>query len=59
VVQDSLALQKFIELGYMNTSHVQVISGLQSGDLVVTTGKASLKDSTRVDPIPISNNQKL
>ncbi len=59
VVQDSMALQKFIELGYMNTSHVQVISGLQSGDLVVTTGKASLKDSTRVDPIPISDNKDL
>ena len=59
VVQDSLALQKFIELGYMNSSHVQVISGLQSGDLVVTTGKASLKDSTRVDPMPISNNEDL
>jgi len=51
VVQDSLALQKFVELGYMNTTHVQVLSGLQPGDLVVTTGKASLKDSTLVEPM--------
>lgn len=59
VIQDSLALQRFVELGYVNTSHVQVLSGLNPGDMVVTTGKASLKDSTRVDPLQSPDNKNL
>jgi membrane fusion protein (multidrug efflux system) len=48
VVQDSIAYRRVIQTGYVNTTHVEVLSGLKPGDTVVTTGKASLKDSTRV-----------
>jgi membrane fusion protein (multidrug efflux system) len=49
VVRDSVAYRQFIELGYTNSTHVEVLNGLQPGDTVVTTGKGSLKDSTRVE----------
>lgn len=49
VVRDSLAIRQNIEIGYTNTTHVEVVHGLQPGDTIVTTGKGSLKDSTKVD----------
>ena len=49
VVQDSMVFRKHIKLGYINTSHVEIIDGINLGDTVVTTGKGSLKDSTRVE----------
>jgi membrane fusion protein (multidrug efflux system) len=49
VVRDSVAYRQFIEVGYENSTHVEVLMGLQAGDTVVTTGKGSLKDSTRVE----------
>ena len=49
VVRDSVAYRQFIEVGYTNSSHVEVLAGLQPGDTVVTTGKGSLKDSTKVE----------
>ncbi len=49
VVRDSVAYRQFIEIGYENSTHVEILVGLTPGDTVVTTGKGSLKDSTRVD----------
>lgn len=49
VVRDSTAYRQYIETGYTNTAHVEVLSGLQLGDTLVTTGKGSLKDSIKVD----------
>jgi membrane fusion protein (multidrug efflux system) len=49
VVRDSVAYRQFIEIGYENSTHVEILEGLTPGDTVVTTGKGSLKDSTRVD----------
>lgn len=48
VVRDSVAYRQLVETGYVNTTHVEVLTGLKLGDTVVTTGKASLKDSTKV-----------
>jgi membrane fusion protein (multidrug efflux system) len=48
VVRDSVAYRQLVTTGYVNTTHVEVLNGLKLGDTVVTTGKASLKDSTRV-----------
>ncbi len=48
VVRDSMAFRLPIETGYINTTHIEVLSGLKVGDTVVTTGKSSLKDSTKV-----------
>ena len=49
VVRDSLALRQIVEVGYVNTSHIEILSGLQPADTVVTTGKGSLKDSAKVE----------
>ena len=49
VVRDSIAYRQFIEVGYTNSTHVEVTGGLVPGDTVVTTGKGSLKDSTKVE----------
>ena len=49
VIRDSLAIRQIIDVGYTNTTHVEVLHGLEPGDTIVTTGKGSLKDSTKVD----------
>lgn len=49
VVKDSLAFRKEIKTGYVNGVHIEVISGLEDGEMVVTTGQGSLSDSTRVN----------
>ena len=51
VVQDSIALKKIVKTGYVNSSHIEILSGLREGDTVVTIGQASLKDSARVHVI--------
>jgi membrane fusion protein (multidrug efflux system) len=48
VVRDSIAYRRLVETGYTNTTHVEIVAGLKPGDTVVTTGKASLKDSSKV-----------
>ena len=49
VVQDSIAVRRFVTVGFINTTHVEILEGLSPGDTLVTTGKSSLKDSTTVE----------
>ena len=51
VVRDSLAFRQIIETGYVNTTHIEVLKGLAPQDTVVTTGKGSLKDSSKVEMV--------
>lgn len=51
VLKDSTALRKTVTIGFRNTTHVEVLSGLSIGDTVVTTGKSSLKDSSLVEVV--------
>jgi membrane fusion protein (multidrug efflux system) len=51
VVRDSTAYRQTVETGYVNSIHIEVLSGLEDGDTVVTLGKGSLKDSTRVEMV--------
>jgi membrane fusion protein (multidrug efflux system) len=51
VVRDSTAYRQIVETGYVNSVHIEVLTGLTEGDTVVTTGKGSLKDSSRVELI--------
>lgn len=48
VVRDTVACRQLVELGLVNTIYYEVLAGLSKGDLVVTTGQSSLKDSARV-----------
>jgi membrane fusion protein (multidrug efflux system) len=49
LVRDNVAFRQVVETGYVNTTHIEVTSGVKAGDTVVTAGKASLKDSTKVE----------
>lgn len=53
VVRDSLAFRKKIRTGYANGVNIEVIEGLEDGELVVTTGQGSLNDSTKVNVVSI------
>lgn len=56
VVKDSVALRRIVETGYVNTSHTEILRGLEKDDIVVTTGKSSLKDSMKVDVVVHSSD---
>jgi membrane fusion protein (multidrug efflux system) len=49
VVRDSTAYRQTVETGYVNSSHIEVLSGVDEGDTVVTIGKGGLRDSTKVE----------
>lgn len=49
VVKDKKASRKLVEVGYINTTHLEIKSGLQKGDTIVQTGQGALKDGDLVD----------
>lgn len=51
VIKDSLAFKKEIRTGYTNGLNVEVLDGLEDGEIVVTIGQGSLQDSSRVSII--------
>jgi membrane fusion protein (multidrug efflux system) len=51
VVRDSLAYKKVIVTGYVNGINIEVLEGLDDGEIVVTTGQGSLKDSAKVNVV--------
>jgi membrane fusion protein (multidrug efflux system) len=48
VVADGKARRRSIKVGYADSYNYEVLDGLQSGDQVVTTGQANLKDDAKV-----------
>lgn len=48
VVDNGKARRRAIKVGYSDSANYEVIDGLRSGDEVVTTGQANLKDDARV-----------
>jgi len=51
VIKDSLAFKKEIQTGYTNGSNVEILNGLEDGEMVVTIGQGSLQDSSKVSII--------
>lgn len=51
VVKDSLSFKKQIQTGYVSGQNIEVISGLEDGEIVVTIGQGSLQDSSKVNII--------
>ena len=49
--KNTKATQKTIEIGYVSGSNVEVKSGLQTGETVITDGAKSLKDGAIVEVI--------
>jgi membrane fusion protein, multidrug efflux system len=48
VVNEGKARRRPIKVGYADSANYEVIEGLKSGDQVVTTGQANLKDDAKV-----------
>jgi membrane fusion protein, multidrug efflux system len=48
VVADGKAKRRGIKVGYSDSYNYEVLDGLKSGDRVVTTGQANLKDDAKV-----------
>jgi membrane fusion protein (multidrug efflux system) len=59
VVEEDRAVRKTIKTGYSNRGMVEVTSGLQEGEQVVTVGQASLKQDSRVSVIKQAGNTEL
>jgi len=49
LVKNQRVLRKVIETGYINTTHIEVLSGVNEGDTVVQTGIGALKDGSKVE----------
>jgi len=47
--EDGSASRRTIQLGYESNGHIEVLTGLDKGELVVTAGKGSLSEGTRVE----------
>ncbi|MGA1196841.1 MAG: efflux RND transporter periplasmic adaptor subunit [Candidatus Latescibacterota bacterium] len=48
VVTDSMAQKVRFDIGFDDTEHVEVVSGVEKGDLIVVVGQNGLKDKAKV-----------
>lgn len=51
-VEDGVAKQQSVLIGYQSGQNVEIREGLQAGDQVVTIGRAALRDGTKVEMVP-------
>jgi membrane fusion protein (multidrug efflux system) len=49
LVKDNIVQRKTVEIGYVNTTHMEIKAGLALGDTVVQTGIGGLKDGSKVE----------
>jgi len=54
VVKDSLALERTIQVGIQSGMFYEVTDGLKLNDLIVSTGRTNLRDSTMVDIVKVN-----
>ncbi len=59
VIEEDRAVRKTIRTGYSNRGMVEVTSGLEDGEQIVTVGQASLKQDSRVSIINEAGNVEL
>ena len=48
VVQKDKVIKRKVNIGYENSTHVEIVSGINVGDIIVTTGLSSLKDGSKI-----------
>lgn len=51
-MRDGLAQMLPVETGVRTSSHVHILSGLQPGDVVITSGLQQIRDGLPVQPLP-------
>lgn len=61
VVEDGVAHRKPVEIGYSDRGMVEIVSGLEDGEQVVTVGQVGLKEDTKVEIInqPTEESQQV
>lgn len=59
VLRNGMAVSQRVDLGIRLPRAVQLTSGVQAGDTVLVTGLLAVRDSMRVNAIPMSNAPKL
>lgn len=55
LVKDNIVQRKIVEIGYVNTTHMEIKAGLALGDTVVQTGIGGLKDGSKVEILETPN----
>jgi membrane fusion protein, multidrug efflux system len=62
VVQDGTALQRNVSVGLTSRGRVEILSGVEEGDLVITAGNNQVRDGSRVrlanDPVPTDGSSR-
>ncbi len=53
LVKDGAVTKNEVQIGYVNTTHMEVLTGLNLGDTVVTTGLGSLKDGAKIKVVSL------
>ena len=51
LIRDAMSFKQLVETGYSDDAHIEVLSGIEAGDMIITTGQNSLRDSTKVEVI--------
>lgn len=51
VVTEKKVEKRVVEIGFVNSHHIEILSGLQEKEIVVVTGQRSLKTGTRVQVV--------
>ncbi len=49
VVRDSMAFRQRVTTGYSDDRRIEITSGIQAGDQIITTGQSNLRDSSKVE----------
>jgi HlyD family secretion protein len=53
-VTDGLVARVPVELGIRDGSFVEVLSGVEAGDLIVTKAAAFVREGDKINPVPDS-----
>lgn len=53
IVKNGVAYRQTVETGFTNERFIEVVSGLEPGDMVITAGHSSLKDKTKVEMLKL------
>lgn len=53
LVKDGVVAKSEVQVGYVNTTHMEVLAGLSLGDTIVTTGLGSLKDGAKIKVVSL------
>ncbi|RLA02952.1 MAG: efflux transporter periplasmic adaptor subunit [Gammaproteobacteria bacterium] len=51
VVKDGIAYKQIVSIGFSNANHVEILSGIEANDMVITRGQRNLRNETNVELI--------